>query len=518
MKKNILIIYVFMMPILLSAQSKPYRQILDKIETNNLRKHLGLLASDRFEGRETGTKGNELAAKYISDYFTKLGMGHSNGNSYYQKVRYETQYWNNIAINTKAKRYRHLWNFFSDAFSNNNRDSLAVKEVQFLGYGIEDAKYSDYKKFNSKGKVGLIFEGEPMGKDSIFTISNTKNQSSWSEDSMKVITASRFGINILFIIVKDFEKKMLLVKDKMVTTQMGNFAAIPNANTNYIYISNSMAKEIFASDFEKITAMKQKIDQKLVFKSKKLKCDLNIIMDKYVNILESNNVIGLVQGSDSLLQDQYVVISAHYDHLGKKNNGTYYGADDNGSGTTGVLEIANALQDAKKNGKGPKRSVICMLMTGEEKGLLGSKYYVNFPLFEIKNTIADVNIDMIGRVDDKYTLDSNYIYVIGADKLSTDLHNINETMNKEYTNMTLDYTYNDENDPNRYYYRSDHYNFAVNGIPAIFYFNGTHNDYHRTTDTYEKINFDAMKTRVQLALATVLELANRKNRIVIDKK
>ena len=157
-----------------------------------------------------------------------------------------------------------------------------------------------------------------------------------------------------------------------------------------------------------------------------------------------------------------------------------------------------------------------MLVTGEEKGLLGSQYYVEYPLFPLEQTVANVNVDMVGRVDEKYADNPNYIYVIGSDRLSTELHEINENANKNYTNLVLDYTYNAEDDPNRYYYRSDHYNFAERGIPAIFYFNGTHADYHRATDTVEKINFEKMAKIGQLIFHTTWELANREKRIVVD--
>ena len=143
---------------------------------------------------------------------------------------------------------------------------------------------------------------------------------------------------------------------------------------------------------------------------------------------------------------------------------------------------------------------------------------MTYPIFPLEKTVADVNIDMVGRVDEKYKDNPNYIYVIGADKLSTDLHNINEEMNKNYTKLTLDYTYNDENDPNRYYYRSDHYNFAEKGIPAIFYFNGTHDDYHQPSDTIDKINFEKMSTIAKLAFYTAWEIANRDERLKIDSK
>ena len=157
-------------------------------------------------------------------------------------------------------------------------------------------------------------------------------------------------------------------------------------------------------------------------------------------------------------------------------------------------------------------------VTGEEKGLLGSQYYTdNDPIFPLAETVADLNIDMIGRIDPKREGDRNYIYLIGSDKLSTDLHNISEEVNKKYMNIELDYTYNDENDPNRFYYRSDHYNFVKNNIPIIFYFNGTHDDYHRPSDTPDKINYDLLENRARLVFYTAWEVANRNDRLVVDK-
>ena len=163
------------------------------------------------------------------------------------------------------------------------------------------------------------------------------------------------------------------------------------------------------------------------------------------------------------------VVSAHYDHLGKRGNAIYNGADDNGSGSTAVLEIAQAFAEAKRQGIGPRRSVMTIWVTGEEKGLLGSAYYSEFPVFPLENTVVDVNVDMVGRVHSKYANNPNYIYVIGADRLSTELHKINEAANDKYSNLVLDYTYNDENDPNRFYYRSDHYNFAKKRHSSHFF-------------------------------------------------
>lgn len=230
---------------------------------------------------------------------------------------------------------------------------------------------------------------------------------------------------------------------------------------------------------------------------------------------DSENIWAFIKGTEK--PNEIIVISAHYDHVGMKNEEIYNGADDDGSGTVALLEIAQAFKTAQKEGFGPKRSILFLHVTGEEHGLHGSRYYSENPLFPLKNTVADINIDMIGRRNTLHPHTNNYIYVIGSDRLSSELHSINEEMNKKYTNLELDYKYNDRNDPERIYYRSDHYNFAKKGIPSIFFFNGVHEDYHMPTDTPDKIEYDALTKRTQLAFALAWELANRPERIKVDR-
>lgn len=235
------------------------------------------------------------------------------------------------------------------------------------------------------------------------------------------------------------------------------------------------------------------------------------------NPVQTENVVAIIEGST--LPEEYIVISSHLDHEGVKNGEIYNGADDDGSGSVALLEVAEAFQEAVKAGKGPKRSIIFLHVSGEEKGLLGSRYYTDNPLYPLANTIANLNIDMVGRTDPKRKNENdNYIYLIGSDRLSTELHEVSEAANKATVNLELDYTYNAEDDPNRFYFRSDHYNFAKNNIPVIFYFNGTHADYHKPTDTVEKIRYDLLAQRSQLVFYTAWELANREERIVVDKK
>ena len=251
--------------------------------------------------------------------------------------------------------------------------------------------------------------------------------------------------------------------------------------------------------------------QKFKVKSKGHLRQRIILKQKYI---KGENVLGFIEGTD--LKDELLIITAHYDHLGKKDTSIYNGADDNASGTSAILEIAEAFMKAKKDYVGPRRSVLIMAVSGEEKGLLGSKYYTENPIYSLEKTIANLNVDMIGRID-KHHKNGDYIYLIGSDRLSTELHNISEEVNRKHFNLELDYTFNDKDDPNRYYYRSDHYNFAKNNIPVIFYFNGIHKDYHKPTDTKEKIDFKKIQKISRYIFLTAWELANRDERPKLNK-
>lgn len=230
----------------------------------------------------------------------------------------------------------------------------------------------------------------------------------------------------------------------------------------------------------------------------------------------SENILAFIKGSEK--PEEVIVISAHYDHVGKDSEGrAFNGADDDGSGTVALMEIAEAFQKARKKGKAPKRSVLILHVTGEEHGLLGSKYYSENPVYPLANTVANLNIDMIGRSDAE-NAGKDYVYVIGSEMLSSDLKKINEAANQSTNKLILNYKYDDPNDPQRLYYRSDHYNFARHGIPSAFFFDGIHEDYHKITDDADKIDYELLRKRTQLVFATAWELANRAERIKVDKK
>ena len=231
--------------------------------------------------------------------------------------------------------------------------------------------------------------------------------------------------------------------------------------------------------------------------------------------LNSINVASIIEGSH--YPNEYIVITAHLDHVGIEGEDIFNGADDDGSGSMALLEIAQAFKMASLDGHGPKRSIVILHVSAEEKGLLGSEYYTDNPLYPLEDTITNLNIDMIGRTDPTRDSDNdNYIYLIGTDRLSSMLHETSERVNKNTVDLELDYRFNAWDDPNRFYERSDHYNFAKNNIPVIFYFSGTHEDYHGPGDTPDKIRYDLLTKRTKLIFHTAWEIANMDDKIVVD--
>jgi Peptidase family M28 len=488
------------------------------IKADELRNHLTILASDSLEGRETGQPGIDLAADYISKFLRNLGMKTMpNSASYLQPVAFTYSKWSNLEFVANNEKYRHLWDFLAFPDRNNSLPSLSETEVLFLGYGIDDALYSDYKDKDVKGKVIMINRGEPLNKDSISYVSGTTTPSAWSDADLeqKLKTAKEKGVKLVLIIENDIKKLLEENRRKLLGNylELGNKTLTPIEDVNHIYISSTIAKSIIGTNEKDVLKARKKM-AKGKSEAVTLSTILSIKLAKETTVLEGNNIVGYVEGKTK--KDEIIVVSAHYDHLGKRGDEVFNGADDNGSGTSTVMELAQAVMQSTIEGNTPERSIAFVWFCGEEKGLLGSLYYAQNPIFPLDQTVANVNIDMVGRIDDTYKNNPNYVYVIGSDRLSTDLHSINEEVNQKYSQLTLDYTYNSENDPNNYYYRSDHYNFAKNGIPSIFFFNGTHTDYHRTTDDIEKINFDIMANRGKHIFHVIWELANRANRIVVD--
>lgn len=489
------------------------------ISKKDLKDHIYTLASDAYEGRETGTDGNTKAAHYIAKEFERLGLPTiGDNNSYFQPVAFTFTSWEKLTLDIGDMSYKLLRDFISFPQHSINGD-FSADEIVFVGYGIEDENYNDYKNIDVLGKVIMVFDGEPTDADGVSKITKTKDKSTWASDwTVKSKAAKKNGAKMLLIVSNDLKTMINENRRQLVNrvTQLGNFADVEQEGVNTIFLSSKVAEDVIGAQRDDLIRRRDRLTSgEEVSLVTELPVSVQSSFDLNKNVLEGQNVMGFIEGSSK--KDEVVVVSAHYDHVGMKGDEVYNGADDNASGTTTVLEIAEALATAKKMKNGPKRSVLCLLVTGEEKGLLGSQYYASNPVFPLENTIVDVNIDMVGRWGKEYkSQEDPYIYVIGSDRLSQDLHDINEQNNQKYSQLLLDYKYNSEEDPNRFYFRSDHYNFAKNGIPAIFFFNGVHDDYHRLTDTVEKIDLNLMEQRAKQIFHTVWDLANRDDRIRVN--
>ncbi len=480
------------------------------------------LASATMEGRETGEPGQRLAADYIAEQFKSLDLPPvADRHTYFQSVQMKNESWKDISLKVGNQEFKNRTDFYVYPSYNPSQPMLDIKEVIFVGYGIEDSKYNDYGKADVNGKAVLLYDGEPMGTDGRSLITGTDFRSNWSLDwKRKVKLAKQKGAVMVFIVDPNFEDNVKSNRRKLSTWGWRPYAPdmdnMEEGMVSNMFISQAVANAILGKKSGKAEDAFAELRNREAFKPVKVKTEILLHLDKQTKTLQGANVIGFIEGSDPKLKDELVFVTAHYDHLGHADEVIYPGADDNASGTAAVIEIARAFAAAKKQGLGPKRSVVCMLVCGEEKGLLGSKFYVEFPIFPLEKTVVDVNIDMVGRIDERHAGNPDYIYVIGSDRLSTELHEINEFANQTYTQLELDYKYNAANDPNHYYERSDHYNFAERGIPAIFYFSGTHPDYHKPSDTPDKINAAAAAKRAQLAFYTAWDIANRPTRIVAD--
>ncbi|MEM6845042.1 MAG: M28 family peptidase [Bacteroidota bacterium] len=492
------------------------QQYAQTITQEELREHLQIIASDDMEGRETGTAGQKKAAAYIAGCFAGLNLPPVVGDtSYFQIYPITENKWEEPYVEINGQRFTFLEDFYS-FFRLADPIDTSFRQVTFTGYGISSEKYDDYTEVDVAGKAVMVLAGEPQDKDGKYYVTNSLYPSRFTKSLMASLGTKRTLAGIedaALVMVVDDDFKKHLNRYSMVARRPTLKLQQKFAQPSLIIISPKMAEAL--SGKNNLSKLQQRIDKRGESNSFTNKVSLKVDLQQDIERITSENVLGYVEGSD--LKDELLVVTAHYDHIGKQGEFINNGADDDGSGTVTVLEVAEAFVEAKKAGNGPRRSVLFMTVSGEEKGLFGSKYYTEYPIFPLEKTIANLNIDMVGRIDPYHAEDSNYVYIIGSDRLSTELHQVNEEANRTYTQLNLDYRYNAEDDPNRFYYRSDHYNFAKNNIPVIFYFNGTHADYHRPTDTIEKISFPLLQKRAQLVFHTAWELANRDERIVVDR-
>jgi hypothetical protein len=483
----------------LLAQDTVTKMYGDMITPTDLKEYLSILASDAMEGRETGKRGQKMAATFIRSHYEDLGlMGPVNG-SYYQPFELYTTVQGETYVKCGDTKFKN----FQDLVYYGNADSGGEISMPVIFAG--KARPEDLSQINVEGKSAVVILGAEDSFRGPYDALKAKGAKmvfffNPNPDEFQTL-AAQFKSYIK-------SEKLSLTKPESGTGGSGVF-----------FITPQIAEQAMKTPVQKLVAAGNADAKKNALKKFK-PGNISYRHSFDIKLVKTENVLGFLEGTDK--KDEIVIITSHYDHIGKKESGKgdliNNGADDDGSGTVSVMEIAKVFAQAKKDGHGPRRSILFMNFTGEEKGLLGSDYYTQHPIFPLNNTVVDLNIDMVGRRDAQHKDSAPYVYVIGADKLSSELNNLNEANNKIYTNLIFDYIYNDQSHPDRLYYRSDHWNFAKNNIPIIFYFDGIHEDYHLPSDEVDKIEFDLLTKRAQLVFYNAWQIANQEQRIMPDVK
>ncbi len=491
------------------------------VTADRLRQHLGVLAADAYEGRETGQKGQHVAATYVAAQFAAAGLagpGPDPMAPYLQKFQLETVAWApGATLRIGATRYQWPNDFYGRGSSGFDQET-ELRPV-FVGFGIEQPGYGDYQNLDVTGQDVLILQGEPTTASGKPLLSPDGSYTRWGrDDRAKLAGALQHGArSVLFVDFRpngNFEKQAARIAPALARPGLVLAGEGPRRPPVF-YLSPAVGYKLLSTNAAAVArylAQTGAAGQPVAspFKTAALK----IRAPKTRTPVGTENALGFVEGTDK--KDEIVVVSAHHDHLGVISGQVYSGADDDGSGTAAIINLAEAFAQAKKDGHGPRRSLLFLSVTGEEEGLFGSEYYAAHPVFPLENTVADLNVDMVGRTDPAHEGKPDYVYVIGSDKLASQLRVVLEAENRQYTHLDLDYKYDDLADPNRFYYRSDHYNFAVHKIPVAFFFNGVHADYHQASDKLEKIQFDKLEARARLVFHTAWALANRDERPAVD--
>lgn len=472
------------------------KRYANTITVDELREHLTILASDAYMGRDTGREGQKMAASYLKKEFRAMGIpalerpGVDSG--YFQMFDLVEERLGGISLRSSNTELRFPEQLFY--LSERPLGEHRVTRIVYMDHG----SLQDHAK-GVKGEVVVVNDpGIPEAQLGPFMQQLSRTATNAGALALLVVTDRVGRLHEVF----------------------GHYTAggRMRLKDNAVSGSGREGTQLLFVDGAALSAL---VGKRTMAKLRGAKPGRTVPVDMVLErnargeLVRSENVLAYIEGSDK--KDELVVITAHYDHVGVENGEVYNGADDDGSGTVAIMEIAEAFALAKAAGHGPRRSVLVMPVSAEEKGLLGSRYYSDNPVFPLETTVANLNIDMIGRRDSSHAASDPYVYVIGSDRLSTDLHVANEAANTRHVGLALDYTFNAEDDPNRFYYRSDHYNFARKGVPAIFYFSGVHEDYHKPGDDVEKIEFDLLHQRTLLVFHTAWILANMEQRPAVDK-
>ena len=516
----------------------------ERITPQFLRQHLEVLAHDTLEGRSTGMAGQKVAAGYIADYYRELGFTpQGDNNTYFQRFNLNAEYTDSLVYRTYVIEGSDTLLINHSIESKDSQGNYIRMfggseplrgDVIFAGFGLNDFERGVHhlEGLDLQNKWILIFEDIPhiVNGDTLINPEYSGN------NRLRTILGEKDAAGILLISdyseeefaqLADISSSLMRKPSNMKLEYLDDERRTAGFPKGFMQISPTMASRFLGLDKDSdLEAFKNSLTQSIQ-KFTPIETSFTLDYKPYdgPGYIETENVLAYLEGADPELKNEVLVLMAHYDHIGitqpdDTGDTINNGADDNGSGTVALMTIANAFHQAKQDGFRPKRSILFLHVTAEEVGLLGSRYYSDHPVIPIENTVANFNADMIGRSDPENIQrgDTDYIYLIGGEIISSELDSRVQAGNSKTVSMRLDRRYNDLQDRNQFYRRSDHWNFGRLGIPFVFFFTGVHEDYHRPSDTIDKIDFEKLSRVVKVIYASSIEVTNYDGRPVVDNE
>jgi len=523
--------------ILLATPALGQGRNANAITAAQLKDYLMFVAADEMEGRDTPSRGLNTTAKFMATQLSRWGLKSAGDDgAYFQKIalrRYRTD-----PAQTRAEINGRPFRFGADFLDREQTAGTVSGPVVYVANGwlIKSKNINPYAGLDVKDKIIVFLTGLPkgvsygdlLGKEGV-------------DFAPPMMYAARNGARGA-IAIANFQALANWERSRREAVEEGwvvieKFQQQDDASIPAITASPRMLNALFEGEKESAARIFNRglgSDAVAPFElspDKRVCFTIGVKSDQ----LFTQNVVAVLEGSDAKLKNEYVAIGAHYDHVGigasahhdhagtaAPSDSIYNGADDDGSGTVAVLAMAEAFSRVPR----PKRSILFVWHCGEEKGLWGSRYFVENPIVPLNQIVAQLNIDMIGRSRKEGDANSenaelagpNEVYVIGSKMMSTELGLLSERVNQSYLKLKFNDKYDDPNDPNRFFFRSDHFSYAQKGIPIIFYFNGVHEDYHQPSDSSDKIDYTRMEKIARTIYVTAWELANVKRRPKVDKK
>jgi hypothetical protein len=518
-----------------SVQAQRKECNAEQITATQLRDYLTFVASDEMEGRNTPSRGLDTVAKFIAMMLSRWGAkpGGDDG-TYFQHIALRRDIPD--TDKTRLEIAGHTFTYGDDYFAAGSGDVTVNAPLVYVGDGwlIKSKNIDDYQGIDAKGKIVVANYGNGFTPPHGLLRSDLTGKPDEDWANAPNYARQKGAAALIFVVPESMQSDVQQMRRQAGQSRLFpekfRFGGTPTADMPVFYIMPKVAETLFQGEKMEAAALQKSSADKTPVPAFAFSADKKVTLTAATKVerVMTQNVVGIFEGRDPLLKNEYVAFGAHYDHLGiatRPINGDsiYNGADDDGSGTVSLISMAEALGKAKRR---PKRSTLFVWHCGEEKGLWGSQYFTSYPTIPLDHIVTQLNIDMIGR--SKSAGDTNpankelsgpdEVYVIGSKMMSTELGTLSEKVNTHYLKLNFNYRYDDPKDPNRFFFRSDHFNYAQKGIPIIFYFDGVHEDYHRVTDEVQKIDFNKMEKVARTVYETMWEVSELKSRPVIDKK